>query len=95
MQKRISKGFILVLILFAIIFDVLSFVPILNSIVVVIGQFVMACLFYLAGVNIFKNKPAVMYVLTTIIEFMPAASALPFFLVETLAIIALSRAGRA
>ena len=95
MQKRISRGFIIVLILFAVIFDVLSFVPILNSIIVVAGQFVMACLFYLAGVNIFKNKPAVMYVLTTIVEFIPVASTLPFFLVETLAIIALSRAEKA
>ncbi len=95
MQRRINKGFIIVLILFAIIFDALSFVPILNSIVVVAGQFVMACLFYLAGVNIFKNKPAVLYILTTIVEFIPAAASLPFFLVETLAIIALSRAGKA
>lgn len=95
MQKRISNGFIIVLILFAIIFDVLSFVPILNVVVVAAGQFVMACLFYLAGVNIFKNKPAVLYILTTIVEFIPAAASLPFFLVETLAIIALSRAGRA
>ena len=95
MQRRINKGFIIVLILFAIIFDALSFVPILNSIVVVAGQFVMACLFYFAGVNIFKNKPAILYVLTTIVEFIPAASSLPFFLVETLAIIALSRLGKA
>jgi hypothetical protein len=95
MPKRISNGFIMVLILFAIIFDVLSFVPILNVVVVAVGQFVMACLFYLAGVNVFKNKPAVLYVLTTIVEFVPAAAVLPFFLVQTLAIIALSRLGKA
>jgi hypothetical protein len=94
MHKRISNGFIILLIISAIFFDALSFVPILNAVVVVVGQFVMACLFFLAGVNIFKNKPAIMYVLTTIVEFIPAASALPFFLVETLAIIALARAGR-
>ncbi len=95
MQKRISNTFIVILIFFAIIFDTLSFVPMLNVVVVTVGQFVMACLFYLAGVNIFKNKPAVLYVLTTIVEFIPAAAALPFFLVQTLAIIAISRVGKA
>lgn len=85
----------MILIAAAIFFDLLSFVPILNVVVVAVGQFVMACLFFLAGVNIFKNKPAILYVLTTIVEFVPAAASLPFFLVETLAIIGLNRAGRA
>jgi len=94
-HRKISNRSALILIAFAAFFDALSFVPLLNEIVVVIGQFTMACLFFLAGVNVFKNKQAVMYVLTTVVEFIPAASALPFFLVQTIAIIGLSKAGKA
>ncbi len=90
-MKPISNRFAIALILVAALFDGLSFVPILSEATAAVGQVVLGCLFFLAGTNVFKNKPAVLYTLATILELVPVSSPLPMFLIETAAIIALSR----
>lgn len=89
--KPISNTYAVVLVLVAVFFDVLSFVPVIDGASVVVGQFVLACIFYFAGVNIFKNRPAIFYALATLIELVPYAGMLPMFIVETLLIISISR----
>ena len=95
LQKKISKRYVLALLAFAALFDILSLIPLLNEAVAILGQLVMGALFYFAGVRVWDKKPAVLYILTTIAEAIPAAASLPFFLVETLAIIALERPQKA
>ena len=92
--KKINGFYIVVLLASALLFDLLSFIPGINHIVMVVGQVVIGALFYIAGVNVFKSKPAITYILTGILEFIPGASVLPFFLVETLTIIGLARTGK-
>lgn len=94
-QRKLGTKYAIFLLACAALFDALSLIPGLNSFVAIVGQFVMACLFYVGGVNVFKSRPAVMYVLSTLLEAIPASSALPFFLAETAAIIGLVRAGKA
>jgi hypothetical protein len=95
MKYRKINGFYIALLLsVALVFDLLSLIPGINHIVMVVGQAVIGVLFYIAGVNVFKNKPAITYILTGILEFIPGASVLPFFLVETLTIIGLARTGK-
>jgi hypothetical protein len=94
MSRRISKTFAVILVAFAAIFDALSLIPGIGQPLAVGGQIVIACLFYAAGVNVFKHKQAIVYFTTLVLEAIPAAGSLPFFLVQTFALIGLSRAGR-
>ena len=94
-SRKISNRFAIILIAAAAAFDALSLVPGISEFVAIIGQIVMGCLFYAAGVSVFRHKQAVMFLSATILEAIPVASALPFFLVETLTIIGISRAGKA
>ena len=92
MKKRpISTTWAVVLIAVAVVFDTLSFVPVIDGASVVVGQFVLACIFYFAGVNIFKDRPAILYAVATLVELVPYAGMLPMFIIETLLIIAISR----
>ena len=90
-MRPVSNTYTIILIIFAIIFDAFSFVPAIAEITAVVGQIFMAILFYFAGVNILKAKPLVLYTISTIVELIPAIGTLPMFLVETIAIIAISR----
>jgi hypothetical protein len=72
-------------------FDALSLIPGINDYVAVAGQAILGLAFYLRGTNVLKSKPAVLYVITTIIEAIPAASAFPMFTVEALILLYLSR----
>jgi len=90
-MRPVSNTYTIILIIFAIIFDAFSFVPAIAEITAVVGQIFMAILFYFAGVNILKAKPLALYTISTIIELIPAIGTLPMFLVETMAIIAISR----
>lgn len=93
-MRPINTGWAVVLVIVAVFFDILSFVPVIDGASVVIGQFVLACLFYFAGVNIFKDRPAVLYAVATLVELIPYAGMLPMFIVETLLIITISRRKR-
>lgn len=93
--RKISNAYAIFLLVVAACFDALSLIPGIHNFVAIIGQLVIGSLFFVVGVRVFKKKPAVLYILSTILEAIPAASALPFFLVETAAIIGLVRAGRA
>jgi hypothetical protein len=92
--RPINTPWAVVLILVAIFFDVLSFVPFIAEASAVMGQFTLACLFYFAGINIFKDRPAILYAVATLIELIPYVGLLPMFVVETLLIIAISRRKR-
>lgn len=83
MSSRAAFG----LIAAALFFDACSVLPLVNGLVVVVGQLTMAWLFSRAGVNLFQGRPAVAYVVATVVEAMPAASIMPLFTVETVAII--------
>jgi hypothetical protein len=87
---KMSKRYVAGLIIVAAFFDLLSLIPGLNVITTVAGQIVMAGLFRIGGVNVFKDKKAVTYALATLVEIFPQTSFLPLFLVETAAIISLS-----
>ena len=89
--RPINTPWAVVLVLVAIFFDVLSFVPVIAEASAVMGQFILACLFYFAGINIFKDRPAILYAVATLIELIPYVGLLPMFVVETLLIIAISR----
>ena len=90
-EKAMSSRAAFGLIAAALFFDACSVLPLVNGVVVVVGQLTMAWLFSRAGVNLFQGRPAVAYIVTTIIEALPAASVMPLFTVETVAIIIWSR----
>ena len=92
MKQPLTRAYILILMGAAILFDALGTVPGAGEFVSPVGQAVMAFLFYRAGINVFKHKKLLVFVFTTVFEIIPAASALPFFLAETMVLIALARA---
>lgn len=89
--RPINNTWAVILVAVAIVFDALSFVPVIDGASVVVGQFILACIFYFAGVNIFKDRPAILYAVATLVELVPYAGMLPMFVIETLLIISISR----
>lgn len=82
-----------VLLFFATIFDVLSLIPIANVTIVFVGQGLMVLFFFFMGVNVFSGpKRIAAYLISTIIEAIPAISMFPSFILETIIIIAVTRA---
>ncbi|MBI5134052.1 MAG: hypothetical protein HZA81_01565 [Candidatus Taylorbacteria bacterium] len=92
---RITKRYAMGLMAVAAFFDLLSLIPGFNVVTAIVGQLLLAGLFRLKGVNVFRYKQAVTYAIATLVEIYPGSSFLPFFLVETLALISLSWARRA
>lgn len=92
---KIGKGYAIGLMVVAGFFDLLSLIPGVSVVIGVIGQIVIAGLFWVKGVNVFKDKALITYVLSGLIEILPQSGFLPFFLIETGAIIALSWAKKA
>lgn len=75
------------LLLFAVVFDAISVIPIVNIILVPIAQLSLAILFYSAGINVFEKRRAVIFLLATVSEMIPGISILPAHTVETALII--------
>lgn len=90
-KKPISIGYSIFIILIAAFFDALSFVPGISEGSAIIGQIVIGILFYLAGTSVWRDKATILYGAATVIELVPGASALPMFLIESIALILISR----
>lgn len=90
-MRPITTRYAIVLVIVALCFDVLSFVPAIAEITAAIGQICMAVLFYFGGVNVLRARPLALYAVSTAVELIPAIGVLPMFIVETIAIIAISR----
>lgn len=89
-----SKRRIALIIAAALFFDILSFVPVMNAVVMIAGQLSMYWLFSRGGVNVLHGRPAAAYAVTTVAEAVPALSGLPLFTVQAIVIILWSRGGR-
>ncbi|HVU06770.1 MAG TPA: hypothetical protein VHE10_03220 [Candidatus Paceibacterota bacterium] len=90
-MAHISRKRSAALLIIAGFFDLLSLVPGLSEIVSIIGQIVMGCLFFTQGVNVFQGRQATLYIVSTLVEAIPATSFAPMFLIETLVLISWSK----
>jgi hypothetical protein len=90
-KGRLGGPEIAVLIFFALIFDLLSLIPIVNDVVVIVGQALMALFFFIHGVNVFSKKNIIQYLAGWVVEAIPAISIFPTFILETIIIIAVTK----
>jgi hypothetical protein len=90
-KNRIGNSEIILLVVFALIFDIISLIPFLNFVTVIVAQGLMAFFFSIHGVNVLSKKRAIPYVLGWIIEFIPAISVIPAITLETIIIIVMVR----
>ena len=91
-KQRIEMPEMAVLLFFATIFDIFSLIPIVNDVIVLVGQGLMALFFLLMGVSVFSGpKRCAAYLITIIVEAIPAISMFPTFILETIIIIAITR----
>ena len=91
-KQRIGMPEAAVLLLFATIFDILSLIPIVNDVIVIVGQGCMALFFFFMGVSVFSGpKRCAAYLITIVVEAIPAISIFPTFILETIIIIAITR----
>jgi hypothetical protein len=95
MKHSVLKKYqIVLLIVVALFFDLLSLIPGANVIVAFVGQAVIAFAFSRCNINIFSVRQSVPYFFASVVEFVPWISFLPAFTLETLIIIFLSRKKR-
>jgi hypothetical protein len=90
-KHRIGNGEIVMLLVFALIFDLISLIPFVNIAVVIVAQSLMALFFSMHGVNVLSKRRAIPYILGWIIEIIPAISAIPAITIETIIMIVLTR----
>ncbi|HEY9481181.1 MAG TPA: hypothetical protein VIR98_03055 [Candidatus Paceibacterota bacterium] len=90
-MRRIGNVQALIIIIIAMFFDALSLIPGISEYVAIAGQGILGVALYLCGVNVFKSKPAALYIISTIIEAIPGISVIPMFTIEAVALIVMSR----
>lgn len=90
-KNRIGTSEAATLLFFAALCDLFSIIPVVNDVLVFLGQGLIALFFFIHGVNIFSKKKVVPYVIASITEAIPAISAFPTFLLETIIIIVITR----
>lgn len=91
-KNRIGNSELFMLIPFAVVFDLLSLIPGVNVVVVVIAQFLLALFFRIHKVNVLSKKRLVTFIIATIAEAIPVLSILPALTIETIIMVAITRA---
>ena len=79
------------MLVFAILFDILSLVPILNIFTLFMGQSLFAAVFWLNGVKILEKKKLLTFVSASIVEVAPIISWLPGITLGVIIVTAISR----
>lgn len=88
--KRLGMGESILIVVFALVFDLLSLIPFLNIVVVLVAQGLLALFFFLHGISVFSKKKAVTFTIGTVVELIPFLSMLPALTAQTIAIIILT-----
>lgn len=89
-KERISTTETVGLVAFALICDVLSFIPVANIIIAMIAPIIFGLAFYLNGISLISPKKAMTAGLSLIVEMVPVLSSLPAYTAGVLVIIYLT-----